>query len=161
MHEPTRQANDAAIASPALSLRDVRFTWPRAQKPIIAIERLDIARAERVFLRGPSGSGKSTLLALIGGVVQPQTGLLRVLDHDLTTLKGAARDRFRADNVGFVFQQFNLLPYLGVVDNVLLAARFSRRRRRLLGGSAESQARRGLAALGLTDGTLLAPPSPS
>jgi putative ABC transport system ATP-binding protein len=82
-----------------------------------------------VLVHGPSGSGKSTLLGLLGGVLLPQHGVVRVLDTELTRLGAISRDRFRADHIGFIFQQFNLIPYLSVVDNVLLPCRFSRRRR--------------------------------
>lgn len=84
---------------------------------------------ERVFLHGPSGCGKSTLLALLGGVLTPQHGKITLLHTDLTALSASARDRFRVDHIGFIFQQFNLIPYLSVLDNTLLPCRFSSRRK--------------------------------
>ncbi|MEM1262118.1 MAG: ABC transporter ATP-binding protein [Pseudomonadota bacterium] len=93
--------------------------------PVINIDSLEIGAGERVFVEGPSGSGKSTLLGLIGGILVPTSGTLHVLDHDVGAMSAAERDRFRADNIGFVFQMFNLLPYLSLVDNVLLPCRFS------------------------------------
>ena len=72
------------------------------------IERFELAEGERVFLRGASGSGKSTLLSLIGGVLQPSAGRISVGGQALDVLGAAARDRFRADHIGFVFQLFNL-----------------------------------------------------
>jgi putative ABC transport system ATP-binding protein len=107
----------------------VRFAWPGASSPVVDLESLTLARGERVFLRGPSGSGKSTLLNLLAGVVTPQEGTLRVLGRDLGALRGAARDRFRADHVGYIFQLFNLIPYLSVIENVCLPCGFSERRR--------------------------------
>ncbi len=89
-----------------------------------------ISATERVFVHGPSGSGKSSLLNLLAGVVVPRRGSLRVLGTELPRLVGAARDAFRADHFGIVFQMFNLIPYLSVVENVALPCRFSRRRRR-------------------------------
>src|SRR5436853_502934 len=83
-----------------------------ADLPCLVIESLQVSAGERVFLFGPSGSGKSTLLALVGGVLTPQHGRIRVLDVELSTLKSRARDRFRVEHVGFIFQQFNLVPYL-------------------------------------------------
>ena len=144
--------------SGAVTLRDVRFAWPRAAEPVPALESFAIERGERVFLCGPSGSGKSTLLGLIGGVLQPGGGEVGVLGTDLARLSPAARDRFRADQIGLVFQQFNLLPYLGVVDNVLLATRFSSRRAAAVGGDAAGAARDLLAVLGLEDARLLRSP---
>ncbi|MFX5522090.1 ATP-binding cassette domain-containing protein, partial [Acinetobacter baumannii] len=77
----------------------------------------------------PSGSGKTTLLSLLAGVVAPNRGTIRVAGTDLTALAPARRDRFRADHLGIIFQQLNLLPYLSVLDNVLLPCRFSARRK--------------------------------
>ena len=70
------------------------------------------------MLRGPSGSGKSTLLSLLAGILKAQSGSVRVLGHDLGALTGSARDRFRADHIGVIFQLFNLIPYLSVRENV-------------------------------------------
>jgi putative ABC transport system ATP-binding protein len=80
---------------------------------------------ERVFVRGPSGSGKSTLLSLVAGVLVTHEGRVRFMGKDWASLSGARRDGFRADHIGYVFQHFNLLPYLSVLDNALLACRFS------------------------------------
>ena len=93
-------------------------------KPILDIPHWTLGQGERVFLQGDSGSGKSTLLALIAGLVLPSTGSISVLGTELTQLNARQRDRFRAQYIGVVFQQFNLIPYLSVLDNVLLAARF-------------------------------------
>lgn len=112
-----------------LALDALTFQWPAARVPCLDIAGLSIDAGERVFLHGPSGSGKSTLLALLGGVLAPQQGTIRLLDTDLTALSASARDRFRVDHIGFIFQQFNLIPYLSVLDNILLPCRFSARRR--------------------------------
>jgi putative ABC transport system ATP-binding protein len=96
---------------------------------VLANLKLEIRRGERVFLRGPSGSGKTTLISLVAGLMTPQRGSVRVLGQDLGRMRPARRDRFRADHIGFVFQLFNLVPYLSVIDNVTLPCRFSRLRR--------------------------------
>jgi putative ABC transport system ATP-binding protein len=123
----------ASHASPsgeaAVELSDLRFAWSESAPPVVEIESLRIARGEKVFIRGPSGSGKSTLLALLGGVVVPQRGTVRVLGSSLGALGGAARDALRADHIGFIFQMFNLIPYLSVIENVCLPCGFSERRR--------------------------------
>ncbi len=116
-------------AAPAIALDAVRFAWRQGPADVLAIDRFDVARGERLFIEGPSGSGKSTLLSLLGGVVPPRTGRIEVLGTDLAAMRGGRRDRFRADHVGFVFQMFNLVPYLSVIDNVTLPCRFSARRR--------------------------------
>ena len=119
-------------APPALTLdlQDLRYRWPGAAADILRIERLQLAPGAAVFLRGPSGCGKSTLLSLLAGVLQADAGAVRLLGQDWSTLAGGARDRRRADHVGYIFQQFNLLPYLSVIDNVRLPLRFSRERAR-------------------------------
>ncbi|MEM8983691.1 MAG: ABC transporter ATP-binding protein [Pseudomonadota bacterium] len=121
--------------------------------PIIDIESLRIAAGERVFIEGPSGSGKSTLLGLIGGILVPTSGTLNVLETNLGALSATERDRLRAERIGFVFQMFNLLPYLSLVDNVLLPCRFSPVRTARAGGSAaelQQNAVRLLEQLGLS-----------
>ena len=148
----------ARTDSPAVELSRLRFAWPRSAQTVLCIDELNVPRGSRMFIRGRSGSGKSTLLGLIGGVLAAGQGEVTVLGADLARMSAARRDRFRADNIGFVFQQFNLLPYLNVLDNILLAARFSRERSRRLGGNPAAAARRCLAALGLDDVQLLSRP---
>lgn len=144
----------------AVEIEDLRFAWVAGQ-PLLRIERFVIGRAERVFVQGASGSGKSTLLAIVGGVLSTDSGSVKVLDQDLQALSSAKRDAFRADRVGFIFQMFNLLPYLSLLENVTLPCRFSARRRAAAAresGSVEAEARRLLTALGLGDEGLLGRP---
>ena len=135
----------------AIGLRGVRFGY-RPDSIVLDVASFDVARGERVFLEGASGSGKSTLLGLVGGILVPSQGDVGVLGRSMADLSGAERDRFRADHVGFVFQMFNLLPYLSVVDNVALPCRFSARRAAHAlerSDSVADEARRLLARLGL------------
>jgi len=113
----------------AVEISQLRFAWRDDLDPVLAIEQLPIERGERVFIEGPSGSGKSTLLSLIAGVVIPQQGTITVNGVRLDALSGADRDRFRADHIGFIYQMFNLIPYLSVIENVTLPCRFSAQRR--------------------------------
>nr|WP_292455955.1 ATP-binding cassette domain-containing protein [Methylibium sp.] len=101
---------------PLLSIEGLRFRWPRAQRDCVAIERFELLPGETVFVRGPSGCGKSTLLSLAAGVLTADEGTVRLLGSDWRALSPVRRDRLRADHVGYVFQQFNLLPYLSVLD---------------------------------------------
>ena len=149
-------AEAAAAASPAIEIEDLVFAWP-GKPPLLQIDRYAVARGERVFLRGPSGSGKSTLLGLIGGVLAPDRGRVRLLGTEISRLPASGRDRFRGEHLGFVFQMFNLIPYLGVLQNVMLPAQFSARRAGRIGDHAalRAEALRLLAALGLADRAML------
>jgi putative ABC transport system ATP-binding protein len=133
----------------ALDLQQLRYRWPGAGDDILQIDALTLAPGETVFLRGPSGCGKSTLLSLAAGVLLPGAGRLRLLGQDWAALGAGARDRFRADHLGYIFQQFNLLPYLSVIDNVRLPLRFSRRRAARAAAAGANTAEQLLARSGL------------
>jgi putative ABC transport system ATP-binding protein len=134
----------------AVEIGDLRFGW-RPNQPVLDIARFELTRGERVFLRGPSGSGKSTLLGLISGVVRPQDGRVVVLGSDLKALSPSKRDALRAERIGVVFQMFNLVPYLSVLENILLPCRFSavRRSEAASGRALDAEARRLISRLGL------------
>lgn len=141
-----------------IRMRDVRFAWKASGEDVLAIDDLSVAEGEHLFIAGPSGSGKSTLLSVLGGVVVPRTGRVTIIDRDISVMRGWRRDRFRADHIGFVFQMFNLVPYLSVVDNVTLPCRFSRRRReraQARSSGVDAEARRLLAELEIDGGGLL------
>jgi putative ABC transport system ATP-binding protein len=129
----------------------VRFAWRGARGFSLAIDDFTLPAKERVLLVGPSGAGKSTFLSLLCGIVTPSAGKLEVLGTDMTKLSGAARDHFRAEHFGIVFQMFNLLPYGSILDNVLLPLSFAKKRRQQAGrkGTAEAEAQRLLVSLGL------------
>ena len=151
----------SVVIPPLLQVENLRYRWNRNRAPCVEIERLDVAAGERVFVHGPSGSGKSTLLGLLGGVLVGEQGSVTVsIDGrptDLGALSRAQRDRFRVDHIGFVFQQFNLIPYLSVLDNVLLPCRFSARRRMQAGTDMAADARRLLHELDLSDKLMARP----
>ena len=119
-------ADTVANAAPAIDLSDVLFRFSRQKDSFcLTLPALQIAAGARAALVGPSGAGKSTLLGLIAGVLLPERGQVDILAQSLTALSSKQRDRFRADNLGIIFQKFNLLPYLSVLDNVVLALEFS------------------------------------
>jgi putative ABC transport system ATP-binding protein len=136
----------------AIAIQNLQFSYPGTPEPVLSIQNFTLARGEKVFLKGASGSGKSTLLQLVAGVLKPNGGTISVLDQPLAVLSSGGRDQFRADHLGFVFQLFNLLSFLNLVDNVTLPCRFSKLRtdRALAsGGTLQSVALDLLHALGL------------
>jgi putative ABC transport system ATP-binding protein len=112
-----------------IDISALRYRWPDADRDCLSIDSLHLAAGETLFLFGPSGSGKSTLLGLLAGVLVPDRGSVALNGTDWSTLSASRRDAHRADHVGYIFQQFNLLPYLSVLENVALPCRFSTRRR--------------------------------
>ena len=122
----------------AVTVRGLRFRYPGASSDALAVDRLDLAPGERLFVRGPSGCGKTTLLSLLAGVLLPSSGTVALFGREWGDLSSSGRDRLRADRVGYIFQQFNLLPYLSVIDNVLLPCGFSSLRRAHAGENVES-----------------------
>ncbi|MEX0741056.1 MAG: ABC transporter ATP-binding protein [Pseudohongiella sp.] len=105
-----------------VALNDLCFTWPGADKPVLTVPQFTLSNDRSVFLLGASGSGKSTLLKIIGGLMLPDTGTVEVLNTNLARLSNRQRDTFRAQNIGFIFQQFNLIPYLDIYTNILVSA---------------------------------------
>jgi putative ABC transport system ATP-binding protein len=145
----------------AIEISGLHFYWKSPTAPVLDIESLWVNKGQSIFIEGPSGSGKSTLLSLVAGVLTPQQGDVIVLGHRLNALNSAQRDHFRSNHVGVIFQMFNLIPYLSVVENVLLPCRFSRLRRDKAlrrGDGLEAEARRLLAHLDMDYPALLSCP---
>ncbi len=141
INKPSNQASDphAGVDASALGMRELRYRWPGAASDVLDIAELHVAAGDTLFIRGPSGCGKSTLLSLMAGVLVAGSGQLSALGQSWSGLSASQRDRHRADHLGYIFQQFNLLPYLSVLDNVRLPCRFSPRRAQRAGaGAAES-----------------------
>lgn len=142
----TAKPSSEADRGAAVLVSELVFAYPaRPRQPVLQIDSWRVNRGEAVFLKGASGTGKSTLLNLLAGVLTPTSGQVQLLGTDLGKLSSRQRDRFRANHVGMVFQQFNLVPYLSVMDNLRLAAHFGP----LTGAAAESKARHLFAALQL------------
>lgn len=142
-------SDDARDRSPpaAVALRNVRFRYPGAHEDALRVDSFTVGAGEHVFVRGPSGCGKTTLLSLIAGVLVASEGAVDLQGRDWASLSSSARDHLRADHIGYIFQQFNLLPYLSVLDNVLLPCRFSAQRAKRAGGSDVASAARAEALL--------------
>ncbi|MGF1700712.1 ATP-binding cassette domain-containing protein [Photobacterium makurazakiensis] len=140
-----------------IELSALIFRWPNQTKNLLDIPSLTIKKGEKVFIKGPSGSGKSSLLSLLAGISQPTEGIVELLQQPFSQLKSTQRDQFRADNIGYIFQMFNLLPYLSVIDNVLLPCRFSKQRSKQINGHLHAEAKRLLSQLQLPDECLQRP----
>jgi len=146
------------VTERVIKIDALKFGWPGQPEPLLQIDRLEMARGERLFLYGASGSGKSTLLGLIAGVLIPQSGVIEVIGKNLSEIGAAARDHYRADHFGIIFQQFNLIPYLSVIENVTLPCHFSALRRQKSvsrGGSEADEALRLLNHLDMGDDALI------
>ncbi|MBX2988987.1 MAG: ABC transporter ATP-binding protein [Bdellovibrionaceae bacterium] len=110
-----------------IEVSHVEFTYPSGRAPVLRLPEFRVEKGERIFLFGPSGTGKTTFLEIMAGVLRPQKGSVRILGQDLGALSPAGRDRFRADHIGYIFQSFNLIPYLNVRENIELPLHFGSR----------------------------------
>ena len=117
----------------AVDIKDLVFSY-RSLKAVLEIRELAIAKGEKVFLYGPSGCGKTTLLGIVAGVLKPNAGSVRILGHDFARISGPARDALRGAHIGYIFQMFNLIPYLNVLENMMLPCRISKERSQRLNG---------------------------
>ncbi|MEF1289469.1 ABC transporter ATP-binding protein [Vibrio sp. M260118] len=124
-----------------VELNQVKFTWPGNETATLEIPSLTIQHGEHLFIKGPSGCGKSTLLGLLTGINTATSGQVSVLGENLSDISGSKRDKFRANHIGYIFQQFNLLPYLSVIENVVLPCHFSALRKQSVEGDLYSNAR--------------------
>jgi len=107
-----------------IRIRDLKFKYPKSAFSL-SIPKIDIEAGEKVAIIGPSGSGKTTLLHLVAGIFLTKTGELRIDGQEIGNLTDRERRNFRANNIGFIFQDFRLLDYLNVLDNILHAYRIN------------------------------------
>lgn len=112
---------------------------------IIQIPELTIGEKDHIAIAGPSGTGKTTLLHLLSGLISPEKGSIVVDGTDITSLSESGRDRFRADNIGYIFQSFNLLDGYTALENVMLGMTFTGK------GSDKAKATETLKSLGLAE----------
>jgi putative ABC transport system ATP-binding protein len=133
-----------------LHIRNLAFGYQN-QKPVLDIPSFNIKKGEHVFLHGPSGSGKTTFLGLATGILTATRGEIRILGTDITQIPTHQRDSFRGEHIGYIFQMFNLIPYLDVLENITLPCYLNDQRRRRLKGSIEAEAETLARRLGLVD----------
>lgn len=112
-----------------LSVHGLMHRWTPEGPDVLNIENFAVQAGESVLMYGPSGCGKSTFLSAMAGVLTPHAGRIEVAGRAWQDMRGSQRDAWRADQIGYIFQQFNLLPYLSVIENVILPCRLSRLRR--------------------------------
>jgi putative ABC transport system ATP-binding protein len=134
----------------SITIQSLAFAYGGGPE-VVDISHLSVGAGERVFLHGPSGCGKTTLLGLLTGILAPPPGSIRVLGRSLDAMSPSERDRFRGDHVGYVFQMFNLLPYLNAFENIVLPLRLNPGRRARINGSPQEEAQRLAASLGIAD----------
>jgi len=115
-------SDTAAVREPVIRIDHLSKSYTRGGQPIPVLMdiNLEVGKAEFVSLMGPSGSGKSTLLNLIAGIDQPTSGTISINGVDIATLDESALADWRAANVGFIFQFYNLMPVLTAYENVEL-----------------------------------------
>lgn len=114
--------------SSIIEFKNAKFSWYE-NKNIINIENLEIKKSEHILIHGKSGGGKTTLLSLLAGINTLNKGSLKILNQELSSLSNTKRDTFRADYMGVIFQQFNLLSYLSIIENVEISCMFSKKRK--------------------------------
>ncbi len=102
-----------------IDIQRLQFEYPRTDFRL-RVDRLQVSPGERIAVVGPSGSGKTTLLNLISGIVVPKAGSVEVAGRQVSALSDSKRRDFRAASIGFIFQQFELVEYLSVLENILL-----------------------------------------
>lgn len=114
-----------------IDLQNVQFSYPETpDKNILNIDSWSVAKSEQILIYGSSGTGKSTLLNVLSGMLDVPNGKVSVLGQRLDQMSTRQRDQFRANHIGYVFQQFNLIPYLDAIDNIQLANHFSKHKKR-------------------------------
>ena len=111
-----------------VKIESLRFQWSKNNNFKIFVPKLEVGRGKKVIFLGESGSGKTTLLSLICGFLEPLSGSISINDKIISDLTSTNKDAYRSDNIGIIFQQFNLLPYANVIDNIILPLYFSKQR---------------------------------
>ena len=112
---PRQMENEKQI----LQIEDLKF-WYTGKGFQLEISNLKINKGSKVAILGKSGSGKTTLAHLISGILKPQSGLIRFMGKDISDLSDAERRAYRIKNIGFIYQEFELIEYLNVLDNLIL-----------------------------------------
>ena len=114
-----------------INLKNLKYSYKK-NSPVLDIENLNVKEGEKLFLYGPSGCGKTTFLSILSGILPAYDGSLKIFNTEFIGLKPSLRDQLRGSEMGYIFQLFNLIPYLNVLDNILLPCKISPLRRKNL-----------------------------
>ncbi|NUM59921.1 MAG: ABC transporter ATP-binding protein [Bdellovibrionaceae bacterium] len=134
-----------------LEIKNLKFKYPSSLRLVLDIPQFSLAKGEKVFLYGPSGCGKTTFLETLAGVIVPDEGEIEVAGTQMNRLSVTERDTFRANHVGYIFQSFNLIPYLSVLENITLPLYLSSQKRKQVSQAEELEETKKLCSkLGLT-----------
>ena len=107
-----------------IAIQDLQFRYPKSEF-VLQLQELEIPDGSRTAIVGPSGSGKTTLLNLIAGITKPDSGMIQIGSETISGMGDAQRRNFRISNIGLVFQRFELIEYLDVINNILLPFRIN------------------------------------
>ncbi len=123
----------------AVDIKNLSFAYP-GQSPVLKIDSLSIEKGSRIFLYGPSGCGKTTFLNLISGVLSCSQGEVNILGKNLKNMHSGQKDFFRGSHLGYIFQSFNLIPYLSAYENIMLPIKVNSERRKRIEGNPREKA---------------------
>ena len=108
-----------------LEINDLYFEWKKKEKFVLNIKKFSIKEDKRIIMFGDSGTGKSTLLNIIGGILAPTKGIIKINNTIVNKLTQKEKDSFRSKNIGVIFQEFNILDYISPLTNILLPSYFT------------------------------------
>lgn len=113
-----------------IDIQNLTFSYKnkKSKNQVINIPKLTLEKGQSLFLYGPSGHGKSTLLNIIAGVLSPTSGEILIDGENVSALSSSKKDLWRGDHLGYVFQNFNLISYLNILENIMLPTKFSKHR---------------------------------
>ena len=120
-----------------IKLENLEFSYAKGRS-ILKVKNFEVKKGEKIFVFGPSGSGKSTLLSLLTGINLASGGKVEVFGTDMAKISGRKRDELRGSHCGYIFQMFNLIPYLSAYDNIILSCRLNKTRMQRIEGDIEA-----------------------
>lgn len=123
-----------------IQIKNLKFKYPSSKNLVLDVPDFSISKGEKIFLFGPSGCGKTTFLEILAGINSPNEGSIQINGQHTTQMTANERDAFRSDHIGYIFQSFNLIPYLNVEENITLPLHLSLQKRQHVARADESAA---------------------